>query len=293
MTEPIALKFKTLSGKRFDIIGVNVESKVGSLKEQIQEEQGFPSDLQKLIHMGKVLKDGDSLSSYNIKNNAFMVCMVGKKRQRSPEPSSESALPPVEEEPEADPIARLRLHPDLVQLRHTFQADGSIAAVLDAFQRWDLQCIHLIHAHQGLFLDMLHEPLTSEETAEVAATIQQDIGGLQQFMQNMSPEMLSAATGIPAEQLEGSLPAMMNLVQGLPPQSLHTLLNQAVQSARQLAQIVEAPPERPSLSEEDEQAVARIAELGFPHSACEEAYIVCGRDENAAAEFLFSNPPSS
>jgi UV excision repair protein RAD23 len=46
-----------------------------------------------------------------------------------------------------------------------------------------------------------------------------------------------------------------------------------------------------TLTQEESAAVDRLCELGFPKSACVEAYLLCDKNEQLAANYLFNNPP--
>ncbi len=48
------------------------------------------------------------------------------------------------------------------------------------------------------------------------------------------------------------------------------------------------PPVRVRLTEEDEAAVGRLMEMGFPRAAAAEAYLVCDKNEEAAANYLLN-----
>jgi len=69
---------KTLQNKQYDF-NIDPNQIVIELKNQIAKEIGIDVGQQKLILFGKVLEDQNKLSSYNIKENDFMVLMISTK----------------------------------------------------------------------------------------------------------------------------------------------------------------------------------------------------------------------
>lgn len=79
-TETFTVTMKQLKGENFDV-DVNVEETVGGLKRLIAAmKPEFPSDQQKLIHLGKVLLDATAVKDVGIQPSHFVVILVGKPK---------------------------------------------------------------------------------------------------------------------------------------------------------------------------------------------------------------------
>ncbi|KAK9722929.1 UV excision repair protein rad23, variant 2 [Basidiobolus ranarum] len=70
---------KTLQQKAFQI-DVELEDKISTLKEKIEQSQGHPVTHQKLIFSGKILNDEQTIAGCNVTEKDFMVVMVSKPK---------------------------------------------------------------------------------------------------------------------------------------------------------------------------------------------------------------------
>ncbi|RGP69300.1 uv excision repair rad23 [Fusarium sporotrichioides] len=82
--------FKDLKQQKFTL-DVEPSELISAVKEKISAEKGWEPQLQKLIYSGKILKDDETVGSYNIEEKGFVVCMVNKPK---PKPAESSAAPP-------------------------------------------------------------------------------------------------------------------------------------------------------------------------------------------------------
>jgi hypothetical protein len=90
--ETITVKIRTLDFNQFDI-PVTLSMLVGELKEKISQRIDVPSDRQRLIYQGKLLKNSDNLASYRL-GQGHVIQLIAN----SPLPE----IPPREEEPRQD-----------------------------------------------------------------------------------------------------------------------------------------------------------------------------------------------
>ena len=107
---------------------------------------------------------------------------------------------------------------------------------------------------------------------------------MMQMVQQMPPEQqaaLAAQTGLTPQQLQQMGPMLMQqMAQG------------GMQGGMQGGPGEGAAPPgqvRIQLTPEDAAAIDRLAELGFDKNECLQAYMACDKNEEMAANFLFTN----
>lgn len=85
---------KDLKQQKFTL-EVDPTELISSVKQKISAEKGWEPQQQKLIYSGKILKDEESVGSYNIEEKGFVVCMVNKPKPKpTPAPAAQSSAPP-------------------------------------------------------------------------------------------------------------------------------------------------------------------------------------------------------
>ncbi|KYK57768.1 UV excision repair protein [Drechmeria coniospora] len=97
--------FRDLKQQKFTL-EVEPTDLVFAVKEKIAGERGWDAKHQKLIYSGKILKDDETVASYNIEEKGFVVCMVNKPKEKpaAPAPAVESSAAPPPATP-AQPVA--------------------------------------------------------------------------------------------------------------------------------------------------------------------------------------------
>ncbi|KJZ78913.1 hypothetical protein HIM_01686 [Hirsutella minnesotensis 3608] len=97
--------FRDLKQQKFTL-EVEPTDQISAVKEKISAEKGWEPKYQKLIYSGKILKDDETVASYNIEEKGFVVCMVNKPKDKptaSAAASEPSAAPPATP---AQPVAQ-------------------------------------------------------------------------------------------------------------------------------------------------------------------------------------------
>jgi UV excision repair protein RAD23 len=85
------ITFRDLKQQKFTL-EVDPTELVSAVKDKISGEKGWDPKHQKLIYSGKILKDEEPVSTYNIEEKGFVVCMVNKPKEK-PAASSSTAVP--------------------------------------------------------------------------------------------------------------------------------------------------------------------------------------------------------
>jgi UV excision repair protein RAD23 len=85
--------FRDLKQQKFTL-DVEPTDLISAVKEKIAGEKGWDAKHQKLIYSGKILKDEETVASYNIEEKGFVVCMVNKPKEKPAAPQPAAAAPP-------------------------------------------------------------------------------------------------------------------------------------------------------------------------------------------------------
>ncbi|KAG5366554.1 Ubiquitin domain-containing protein [Yarrowia sp. B02] len=80
-------------------VSVNNDTLVSKVKEQMAKELDIPADRQRLIYSGRVLKDGETVGSYNIKEGHSVHLVKGAAPQGSTPAASATSTTPAASNP--------------------------------------------------------------------------------------------------------------------------------------------------------------------------------------------------
>ncbi|RDA83488.1 hypothetical protein CP532_7042 [Ophiocordyceps camponoti-leonardi (nom. inval.)] len=97
---------KDLKQQKFTV-EVEPTDLISAVKEKISADKGWDPKHQKLIYSGKILKDDETVASYNIEEKGFVVCMVNKPKEKpaASTPAAESSAAPSTPAVSATPAA--------------------------------------------------------------------------------------------------------------------------------------------------------------------------------------------
>mmetsp|Transcript_64828 Transcript_64828/g.154766 ORF Transcript_64828/g.154766 Transcript_64828/m.154766 type:complete len:326 (+) Transcript_64828:138-1115(+) len=307
---------KPLKGDSFEV-EMDPENTVLELKKKVAElKPDFPVEQQKLIYSGKILNDENLLKEFEIKG--FIVVMITKA---APPPSeSAGASRPASAAPEASGTAApaaaatpapaaaaptaaggralpsiitdLRNNPRFGELARTVAANPQVLArMLAALRRTHPDLSTAIQENLEGFLQMLRE-----EVLGPAAAAPQGGGGAG------APQGGSGGAPNPA--------VLAQLLQQVPPEmrnnpQFRQIAAMVAQNPAMLAQLMQDPqimqqmqgggggeddggpePMQIPLTEADNQAIERLAAMGFDRNMAAQAYLACEKNEELAANFL-------
>ena len=213
------------------------------------------------------------------------------------------------------PLAQLRNHPQINQLRTLVQSNPStLQAVLTQIGQQQPELLQEINGNQELFLQIMNEPVTEDAPAPAPSSSTTGAGAgsgdgapaglpemmaglgnpaqMAQMMESMSPEQLqqmAAMMGLTPEQLQMTMQAISRM----PPEELQNYMSMAMQGEDMGGMGGGAGgeggvggPTVLRLSEEEMAAVDRLASMGFDRNEAAQAYLACDKNEELAANLL-------
>lgn len=215
----------------------------------------------------------------------------------------------------SEPLAQLRNHPQINELRRLVQSNPStLQAVLTQIGQQQPEILQEINSNQELFLQIMNEPVsenapaplpvpvtnTSSPSANAPAGISPDMlsgmgmgnpAQMAQMIDGMTPEQLQSMAsmmGIPPDHLRMTAQAISRM----PPAELQNYMNMAMQGGDMEGMMGEGGgagrggPHVLELSQEEMAAVDRLAGMGFDRSEAAQAYLACDKNEELAANLL-------
>mmetsp|Transcript_20603 Transcript_20603/g.59814 ORF Transcript_20603/g.59814 Transcript_20603/m.59814 type:complete len:441 (-) Transcript_20603:396-1718(-) len=222
------------------------------------------------------------------------------------------------------PLAALRAHPQLNQLRRLVQSNPQmLQQVLTQIGQQNPELLREINGNQAAFLELMNEPITDDAPAPApSAGAPASAGGssssggigaggggaggmagmlpgmdnpaqMAQMLQNMSPQELqsmAAVMGLTPEQLQ----TMAQMIGQMPPEQFQEYMSMAMQGggmggmggAGAGAMGGMGGPQVLRLNEEEMAAVDRLADMGFDRAEAAQAYLACDKNEALAANLL-------
>jgi len=215
-----------------------------------------------------------------------------------------------------EPLAVLRNHPQITQLRRLVQEDpATLQAVLTQIGQQQPELLQEINNNQELFLQIMNEPVqedapasapadssssssssTRATSANVGPGFLQGVNNpaqMAEMLQNMGPaevQSLAGLMGLTPEQLTTTA----QMISRMPPEEFQNYVNSAMQggeAAGLMGGIVGSGTGRPGpqileLSQEEMAAVDRLVDMGFDRTDAAQAYIACDKNEALAANLL-------
>ena len=295
------LTLKNLKQVQFEIEIPSEKSTIKELKNEIEKKYEFDSNLIKLLHNGKVLEDGKTLESYEIKEGNVVIMMNTKPKQK--------AQPPKEEKPEPQKVEdkqNKESQPQNNQESQNSKYTEQINSLVEmGYERDKIE--KALNAAQGN-INLAIEFLTTGEIPEVPLVNPQN----QQNQNNNSnnsnlPQDLKLHAGLlkifclnDPDKVVGFLndiktkdPALLNLIKQHEEAFKNYIMSPINQEDIDTFKRIQESARRPRqplirLTKEEGEAVERLRKLGdFTKEEVIQAYIACDKNEELAANYLF------
>ena len=301
------LILKNLKQVQYNVEVESEKSTVKDLKNEIEKEHGFDSNLIKLLHNGKVLEDSKTLEDYQIKDE-YVIIMMNTKPKAKPNP-------PPAEQPKPEP-QKVEEQPKKEEEKPKQDFSQQINSLVDmGYEREKVE--KALNASKGN-IDLAIEYLSSGNIPDSAPNNQQN----QQSQQNPPS---STQTRLPMElrrnaslmkiicrndperifnilnNLKMKNPALLNKIKEHETEFKNLLVSPITQEDIDTFKLLENDirglggegGRRPGqveirLTPEEAEAVKRLKDLGnFNQSDVLQAYFACDKNEELAANYLF------
>ncbi|ODQ83087.1 hypothetical protein BABINDRAFT_5954 [Babjeviella inositovora NRRL Y-12698] len=91
MSDPITINIKSSGDKKYEV-SISPSELISALKQEVAKVSDVPAETQRLIYSGRVLKDEQTVESYNIQNG-HTLHLVGSRKTAAPAAAPAAATP--------------------------------------------------------------------------------------------------------------------------------------------------------------------------------------------------------
>lgn len=287
---------RTLEGKSFDL-EIEPSDSIRSVKEKIFSlNSAAPVELQRLIHAGKILADEPSAADCGIAVGDSLVLMKQKaivpkalptaaSQPEKPPAHTPSSAPAAAKQPEGDSAEEAKIQ-SIMELG--FSREEVSRSLRASFGNPDRAVEYLMSG------TIPEEPALGGEASGMLGSMQQS-QQLQDYLQALqgNPEALDSLL----QELARTNPQLAHSIQSNPAAFLEAIRmmsqsNDYASNAEEELSGADAVPDQPTtirVTPQENEAIERLASLGFPKSLAAEAYFACDKNEEAAANYLFDS----
>ncbi|KAK1443547.1 UV excision repair protein rad23 like protein [Babesia gibsoni] len=308
------LKVKTLNNLEVDVEVDDAASILDLMKAVEKVLPAMPSDRQKLIHSGKVLKQELKLSDYaDIKDGDKVIVIASKQAEAKPEttPKAEAVEKPAVES-HVQQESQQTTEPNESRLVTGSELEMNIARICEmGFPRPLVEramAAAFNNPERAVeFLSTGNIPTHSDMYVDDEEGEQPNTGSFESVPggEGMTDESLMAIQSHPYfQQLRQVIQSDPQMLQQLletigqnNPELLQTILENQEEFMHILNTGGEGAPYSESLegpnviqlTDQEIESVQRLEGLGFPRSAVIEAYLACDKNEELAANYLLEH----
>lgn len=273
-------------------------------------------DRQKLIHSGRVLVNEMTVEAAGIKDGDFMVVMVAPPMAKAGKKEVEHKLESKEEvkKESKETATTSTTHNNPLLSGNDFDMAVEQMVNMGFDKKLVLAAMRASYNNPDRAVEYLFNGIPSNTEGDEGNENQRSISedNPLDFLRN-DPQFLQLRTAI--QQNPSLLPPLIEQIGQTNPE-LFALLDQHKESFIELLNEgassevdgeeeegnepllqgqpqegqAEQPVTRIQVSEEEQEALKRLEQLGFPRARVIEAYFACDKNEELAANFLFENP---
>lgn len=272
------ITLKTLQQDTFTV-EIDPTQTVKTFKEEIEKTKGdeFPAQHMKLMYAGKFLTDDKRICDYNLEEKKFVIVFVKQAKVSLVRDCDEV------EDNEQNLSNSANISRPFITIRRRSSEDNIRAHVSNGDREHMVQQLtDMGYVREEVELALRASYYNPDRAVEYLIT-----GNIPSSASSNDSDTEDGRLGSSPENHDAPRARLCHLLPLSPRRPTQGQIIQMLNDRPPAAAIVAAATAC-LRTPEDQEAIERLRQLGFPESQAIEAYFACERNENSAADFLFS-----